>query len=105
MVRLAWLKYERRVKITGRRNATDESDVPEVQSKEDPDGWGSRVLLFRAHWFLYEDDSNRLQRIGTNEEGTIRLVGTRYEVRILADQWTTWDRSPDAFTSNTTASR
>jgi uncharacterized protein (DUF433 family) len=34
------------------------------------------------------------KHIGLDEEGTARIVGTRYKVRILADQWTTWDLTP-----------
>lgn len=35
------------------------------------------------------------KHIGLDEEGTARIEGTRYKVRILADQWTTWDLTPE----------
>lgn len=35
------------------------------------------------------------KHIGLDEEGTARIAGTRYKVRILADQWTSWDLTPE----------
>jgi uncharacterized protein (DUF433 family) len=35
------------------------------------------------------------KHIGLDEERTARIAGTRYKVRILAAQWTTWDLTPE----------
>lgn len=35
------------------------------------------------------------KHIGIDEHGNARIVGTRYKVRILADQWMTWDLTPE----------
>lgn len=35
------------------------------------------------------------KHVGLDENGTARIAGTRYKVRILADQWTSWDLTPE----------